>query len=48
MEFKKAPAHYDLEGSKPHESLQLVEKLRDPHMHAIAQSSNTSSPLLLP
>jgi len=43
----KKPAHYDPEGSKPHEFLQLVGTLGAPHMHAIAQNSDTSSPLLL-
>ena len=44
--YYKAPAHYDPEGSKPHESLQLVGTPMDPRMHAKAQNSSTSSPLL--
>lgn len=44
--MKKEPAHYDPEGSKPHESPQLVGTPMAQHMHAIAQNSSTSSPLL--
>lgn len=42
-ERKRKPAHYDPEGSRPHEFQALVGTQEAQHMHAIALNSNTSS-----